>query len=237
MYVSIFYPFIDPFQVRILSTKRNGFILVFGVLIFSCICATPAFVNAQVYTNNAYKSGKSCLVRNDEKARVWLQNIVTTNAAMLYPLAILTVLTGILVVKLHKISKASRRLAVRPSPRSTARKKELHAAITMVFLGAIECAFYIPSGILWSIYFAFPLFKSEPVELFYGIAGIARTTISLTIICHFYNFYLYMFRIPAFRQDFFQLIKCKGFKKRARSINRFVYSHESSALIDRSAAP
>ena len=128
---------------------------------------------------------------------------------MLYPVIILTILTIVLIVKLIKISKDRRKLTAKPTEKTSESSKELQAAITMAFLGTVQCIVYIPSGLLWSTYYSFALLEFIPVKFAYIISAFGRVVISFTIVCHIYNLYLYLLRIPAFRRDFKKIFTCR----------------------------
>ena len=83
---------------------------------------------------------------------------------MLYPVILLTILTIVLIFKLIRISKDRKKLTAKSSDSSAENSKELQAAKTMAVLGAVQCAVYIPSGLLWSTYYLFALLEFIPIK-------------------------------------------------------------------------
>ena len=201
--------FLDPFKIKQLSSRKNAIKLVIGVTILSFSFAGPAWWTFDIYPSASYKSGKACLSRIDRKDMALVTVLISANGALLYPVIILTIITIILIFKLIRISKDRKKLTAKPKESSAETSKELQAAITMALLGAIQCAVYIPSAIIWSTYYSFAILEFVSLKFAYILSSLGRVVLSLTIICHIYKLYLYIARIPAFRHDFWKIITCK----------------------------
>ncbi len=170
-------------------------------MIFSALISSPVFWTYEIYPNFAYKTGKACLSRIDLKEIAFTHALITMNGTLLYPVIILFFLTNIILLMIFKISKERRKLTNSYRPEKSLSSKEFQAAVVVFFLSAIQISVYIPSGILWLIYMFLAHFKISSSGLAMIFASFARTAISFTITCHFYNLFLYLNRIPSFRHD------------------------------------
>ena len=177
------------------------------MFLFTCVTAAPVLWTFQIYPTAVYRTGKACLPRNDIKETIIPHVFVSLYSAIFYPVVALAILTIFLILKLFQISKDRQKLT--GGNTSADSNKELQAAITMVFLGAVQCIVYIPTSIIWGIYFSSAVLQFLSPKWQFILAAVGRSAVSLTIVCHFYNLYLYLYRIPAFRKDFLYLLICK----------------------------
>ena len=202
---------IVPFKIKSWSSPRKSFFLVLIVLALSVASAAPTLWTYGVFPNLSYRTGKGCLAGIDNFTTAWINVFVVTLGSMVYPVVLLTILTLLLILKLAKIS-SERKALTKSQDRDN--KKEIQATITMVFLGAVQCALYIPSGTFAGLFYAYSILKflnyQTSINLAYILAAMARSTLSLTVFCHLYNLYLYLIRIHAFRSDLKSFIPCKS---------------------------
>ena len=178
----------------------------------SCLIALPSIWVYAIIEQPAYSKGKACLPQNHITHMALTNVLITTNGAWLYPIFILAILTIILSRKLWKISKERNNLSNINAQNERANRKEIQSAIITAVLGAVQCALFIPNGVTWAIYYSVGPLKllniNIPPDLASLIIAIARSILCLTIICHFYNLFLYLYRIPSFRHDFLDLVRC-----------------------------
>ena len=178
----------------------------------SCLIALPSIWVYAIIDQPAYSKGKACLPQNHITHMALTNVLITTNGAWLYPIFILAILTIILSRKLWKISKERNNLSNIKAQNERANRKEIQSAIITAVLGAVQCVLYLPNVFIWGIYCSVAPLKSLniniPPDLASLLIAIARSILCLTIICHFYNLFLYLYRIPSFRHDFLDLVRC-----------------------------
>ena len=179
------------------------------VLVLSILISAPALWTYNLYPTPAYRTGKGCFPGIDNLTAALL-NLFLTNGAFESPVVLLAILTFLLILKMRKISKDRKGLT---TSQDKEKKRELQATVTMIFLGAIQCALYIPTGIFAGLYQVQVLLKFFNFNISINLANIiismTRMSASLTILCHLYNLYLYLYRVHAFRSDLKNLNPCK----------------------------
>ena len=191
---------IDPFKMKAWSSPRKSLMLVLGLMVLSGVSSSPALWTYEIYPNPGYHSGKSCLFLIDNFTMAWINVFIVSNVSKLYPVILLTIFTIMLILKLMKISKDRKALSSVQD-----NKKEMEAAVIMVFLGVVQCALYIPAGVFAALYFGYAILAYFSIQTSINLAflflALDRTFLSLTIVCHLYNLYIYMIKIPSFRND------------------------------------
>lgn len=86
--------------------------------------------------------------------------------------------------------------------------RELNAAIVILVMAALPLTIYIPNAIFWGTYIFGSLLPNWNPNLSFFLVVLGRITISVSIIVHLWNIYLYAFRISDFRAELFRLLSC-----------------------------
>ena len=201
-----------PFKVRRWSTSRNSIILSLIILFFGILVGLISGWAYDLSESKAYRSGNSCLPKTKGTLDMWLHVSVAILGKFLVPVVILTIISVVLIWKIWKISKQNKRLTEKWSGRrrlNSEKGRDLRASMTIALLGFLHCVLYIPNAFIWASYYILSVFSLIPSDFAPILIGLGRIFLSLTIIVHVWNFYLYIIRIPAFRRDFFRIFSCR----------------------------
>ena len=87
-------------------------------------------------------------------------------------------------------------------------KREMNATIVILTMAALPLTIYIPNAVFWGTNSYGSMLPNWNPNLGFLLVILGRITLSLTIIVHLWNIYLYAFRIHSFRKELFRLITC-----------------------------
>lgn len=87
-------------------------------------------------------------------------------------------------------------------------KRELNAAFVVLVMAAVPLTIYIPNALCWVPYMFSALIANWNGELTVFLAVLGRITISVSIVVHLWNVYLYWYRVPGFRTELVRLVTC-----------------------------
>ena len=170
------------------------------------------FWTYDIFPNAGYSSGFACYAASTERVKALLQTLVVYPNFMFYPVIILLILTILLAIKILNISKGGKELHLRKVYRkgseNEGRKREVRAATTITALAIVSCTLYIPSSMLvlpFSFSPVFSIFNTQQLTFLIMAARI----INFTILVRLWNIYLYIFRIPKFKEELIKLLKCQ----------------------------
>ena len=87
-------------------------------------------------------------------------------------------------------------------------KREMNATIVILTMAALPLIIYIPNAVFWGTNMYGSMLPNWNQNLGFLLILLGRITLSLSIIVHLWNIYLYAFRIQSFRRELFRLITC-----------------------------
>ena len=90
----------------------------------------------------------------------------------------------------------------------TGSRRELNAAYLILVMASLPLLVYIPNALCWFPYVVSSLVPNWNNQVSTLLAVLGRITLSLTIVVHFWNLYLYSFRVTGFLQELVRILTC-----------------------------
>ena len=126
------------------------------------------------------------------------------------------ILGSVLAYRLLRISRAHKEIMGESfkegsgsvSDSVSGKRRELNAAFVILVMAAVPLTLYVPNALFWvpySLNMFIAIMNSEIIML---LAVLGKASISLCIVVHLWNLYLYWFRIPGFRAELVRLMTC-----------------------------
>ena len=197
-----------PLKSRRFIVENNAKKVTLGVAIGSMLIMGNYLVHARRVTNLQEMSGYVCAPVENSFNIIWKTLYVITDLilATLVPTVGTTILTIILIWKLHKIS--SERAAIhRGQSLSERNPVSLEASVTILCISLLELMVYAPFIVLTQVHhFALEIGLGE-TEFFALIYGTAVILLLINIANYFWNFYIYLLRISSFRNEIIAVFK------------------------------
>ena len=197
-----------PLNVKRFASRKNAILFCLLNFILGFVAGIISMMAYDIYPNKAYRSGVSCLPKPEEGISLWLHIIFTNFGKYLIPSLIIAIITIILARKLHSASKLNAHLGRKWNFRgrmSSERRNELKSTITIALVSFLHCVIFIPNSLVWACYYILNVFGLISLNTGAILLLAGRAFLSLSIIFHLSNFYLYLFQIPAFRRDFLRI--------------------------------
>ena len=197
-----------PFKGIMLSTTRHAVILAISVFVTSSCQAIPVIFAYNLVEVPEYIERNICLPLAPADSFIGLiLTFVSYFSLSVYSTVSLSILTAILAYKLMKISRQHNKLMTCSRNVHMPSKKDINVSVSIITLSLMQCALYIPSAIFYGSYSASNIIKIfTSTRYFWFVSG--RFFLSITIISKIWNIYVYLVRVPSFKEDLFKIITC-----------------------------
>lgn len=94
---------------------------------------------------------------------------------------------------------------------SSGTSKELQASVTVLILAIMQCLVYFPSAVgcmLYCFVAYYPDLSTTQPYYYETVMNFYKFTHVYFTVAHVWNMYVYLVKIPSFRQEYFRLISC-----------------------------
>ena len=109
-------------------------------------------------------------------------------------------------------------------------KRELNAAYLILVMASLPLLIYIPNALCWFPFVVSSLVPNWNSQVSTLLAVLGRVTLSLTSVVHFWNLFLYSFRVTGFLQEIVRIITC-GLVRPAFIASQSSGLHSSPAFV------
>ena len=211
-----------PFKAKVWATKRNALLLAGSVLLFSIIVSSPVIIGYNLVEVPTYSNRKICmpLAAPDSFVGIMIA-FISSFSIYVYGTLFLCILTVILGVKLITISNQRKELyrmrvskpkishqGEKQGPFRFLNKNDLGASVLIMTLSIMQCILYIPCAFTSGSYTISNIITILTPSQRDLVVMASRFFLSLTIISKIWNIYIYLIRVPYFKEDLFKILTC-----------------------------
>lgn len=87
-------------------------------------------------------------------------------------------------------------------------RREVNTAYLILVMASLPLLIYIPNALFWFPYVIASLFPNWSPQVSTLLAVLGRITLSMSILVHFWNIFIYFYRVTGFKQELVRIMTC-----------------------------